>query len=220
LVGIFHFRGGTSSELALNAHIGQDHTMGRTTTTTTGQHPFFRVQSHQRQHCSDSFVSALTGAPTAPASRDGTRAFTFHFYIYLLLPRGFYMLSNHNISCNHDRQPHFGSNSDSKHTSAALWRKTPCTDMRQRRRAPSTTKRSPCCCPDVTDPPRAPSREGAQQQPSPPHSGRGHSTAYTHRHFPLPSLVQDCWDGPLAQARASNPHMPQYVSISTVPHHL
>jgi hypothetical protein len=85
--------------------------------------------------------------------------------------------------------------------------------MRQRRRAPSTTKRSPCC-PDVTDPPRAPSREGAQQQPSPPHSGRGHNTAYTHRHFPLPSLVRDCCDGPLALARASNPHMPQCVSIN------
>jgi hypothetical protein len=66
----------------------------------------------------------------------------------------------------------------------------------------------------MTDPPRAPSRDGAQQHPSPPHSGRGHSTAYTHRHFPLPSLVQDCCDGPLALARASNPHMPQCVSIT------
>jgi hypothetical protein len=65
----------------------------------------------------------------------------------------------------------------------------------------------------LTDPPRAPSREGAQQQPSPPHSGRWHSIAYTHMHFPLPSLVQDCCDGPLALARASNPHMPQHVSI-------
>ena len=84
--------------------------------------------------------------------------------------------------------------------------------MRQRRRAPSTTKRSPCC-PGVTDTPSRSLARGAQQQPSPPHSGRGHSTAYTHRHFPLPSLVQDCCDGPLAPARASNPHMPQHVSI-------
>jgi hypothetical protein len=64
---------------------------------------------------------------------------------------------------------------------------------------------------------RRPSRSlarGAQQQPSPPHSGRGHSTAYTHRHFPLPSLVQDCSDGPLALAQAPNPHMPQYVSLT------
>ena len=63
---------------------------------------------------------------------------------------------------------------------------------------------------------RHPSRSlarGAQQQPSPPHSGRGHSTAYTHRHFPLPSLVQDCSDGPLALAQAPNPHMPQCVSL-------
>ena len=63
---------------------------------------------------------------------------------------------------------------------------------------------------------RHPSRSlarGAQQQPSPPHSGRGHSTAYTHRHFPLPSLVQDCSDDPLALAQAPNPHMPQYVSL-------
>jgi hypothetical protein len=55
---------------------------------------------------------------------------------------------------------------------------------------------------------RHPSRSlarGAQQQPSPPHSGRGHSTAYTHRHFPLPSLVQDCGDGPLALAQAPTP---------------
>lgn len=63
---------------------------------------------------------------------------------------------------------------------------------------------------------RHPSRSlarGAQQQPSPPHSGRGHSTAYTHRHFPLPSLVQDCSDDPLALAQAQTPHMPQYVSL-------
>jgi hypothetical protein len=63
---------------------------------------------------------------------------------------------------------------------------------------------------------RSPSRSlarGAQQQPSPPHSGRGHSTAYTHRHFPLPSLVQDCSDDPLALAQAPNPHMPQHVSL-------
>jgi hypothetical protein len=63
---------------------------------------------------------------------------------------------------------------------------------------------------------RHPSRSiarGAQQQPSPPHSGRGHSTAYTHRHFPLPSLVQDCSDDPLALAQGQTPHMPQYVSL-------
>jgi hypothetical protein len=66
----------------------------------------------------------------------------------------------------------------------------------------------------VTDTPRAlPSREGHSSQPSPLHSGRGHSTAYTHRHFPLPSLVQDCSDGPLALAEAPNPHMPQHVSL-------
>ena len=65
---------------------------------------------------------------------------------------------------------------------------------------------------------RHPSRSlarGAQQQPSPPHSGRGHSTAYTHRHFPLPSLVQDCSDDPLALAQAPNPHMPQHVSLKS-----
>jgi hypothetical protein len=57
---------------------------------------------------------------------------------------------------------------------------------------------------------RSPSRSlarGAQQQPSPPHSARGHSTAYTHRHFPLPSLVHDCSADPLALAQAPNPHM-------------
>jgi hypothetical protein len=66
---------------------------------------------------------------------------------------------------------------------------------------------------------RHPSRSlarGAQRQPSPPHSGRGHSTAYTHRHFPLPSLVQDCSDDPLALAQAQTPHMPQYVSLNNV----
>jgi hypothetical protein len=57
-------------------------------------------------------------------------------------------------------------------------------------------------------------QRGAQQQPSPPHSGRGHSTAYTHRHFPLPSLVQGRSDDHIAPAQAPNPHMPQaHVSL-------
>jgi hypothetical protein len=135
----------------------------------------------ENEHHHGSFVSALTGAPAAahrraPASRRHTRALTFHFYIYSLLQpiqRSQYLLIAH---CNrHDRQaPRFGSNSDSRLKTPAqhFLEKTPCTDMRQRRRAPSTTKRSPCC-PDVTDPPRAPSlARGAQQQPSPPHRQR------------------------------------------------
>jgi hypothetical protein len=123
LVGISHFRGGTSSELALNAHIGQDHTHTRShngedhnnhnrttpffscilapTSTLQWQ---FRLCTHW---CSDS-----TGIPTAPAPLH----FTFTFAC-------FYMLSNHNIShvsCNHDRQPRFGSNSDSRHKHSTL----------------------------------------------------------------------------------------------------
>jgi hypothetical protein len=73
--------------------------------------------------------------------------------------------------------------------------------------------RGPCV---LAGPPRAPSRGGgaAAVKPAPQRvSGRGHSTAYTHRHFPLPPLVQDCRDDPLAPARASNPHMPERVSI-------
>jgi hypothetical protein len=65
----------------------------------------------------------------------------------------------------------------------------------------------------MTDPPRALPRARGAAAAKPAHSGRGHSTAYTHRHFPLPSLVQGCSDDPLAQAQAPNPHMPQYVYI-------
>jgi hypothetical protein len=134
---------------------------------------------------------------------DGTRALTFHFCIYSLLQpipirRSQYLL-----------QPR---------QAASLWfqlgLKTPAQHFGENsvhRYAPTSPsafnhKKKPLLPGCDRSPSRSLARaRGAQQQPSPPHSGRGHSTAHTHRHFPLTSLVQDCSDVPLAPAQAPNP---------------
>ena len=134
-------------------------TTGTTNVLTTISSPKSIVQWQFRlctYRCSSS-----TGIPTAPAPLHFTFTFT----------RFYSLCGDRNTYCNHDRQPRFGSDSDSRHQRSTLER-TPCTDMRQRRRAPSTTKRSPCC-PDVTDTPRAPSREGHNSSQARPTAGAG-----------------------------------------------
>ena len=118
--------------------------------------------------------SSSIGIPTAPAPLHFN--FTFTRFCYSLY-------GDRNTYCNHDRQPRFGSDSDSRHQRSTL-EKTPCTDMRQRRRAPSTTKRSPCC-PDVTDTPRAPSREGHNSSQARPTAGAGTAQPIRIGTFPL-----------------------------------
>jgi hypothetical protein len=159
------------------------------------------------------FVSALTGAPTAPASRRHPRPYAFHFTStclllqpirrsqYLLQPRQVASLWFYNSDSRHRCRwrpvQHFGENS--------VHRYAPTSPS-----APFNHKKKPLLPGCVRCPPSRSLARGAQQQPSPPHSGRGHSTgAYTHRHFPpLPSLVRGCCDGPLALAQAGGPKPP------------
>jgi hypothetical protein len=88
-----------------------------------------------------------TCIPTAPAPLH----FTFTSTCFCIL-------SNHSISCNHDRQPRFGSNSDSRHKRSTLEKNSVlraliCANGVAERLQPQ--KEAPVARPDVTDPPRS-----------------------------------------------------------------
>jgi hypothetical protein len=106
----------------IRSHNGEGHNNPNRTTplfvyTRTNVNTAMAVSRLCTCRCSNS-----TGILTAPAPLHFTFTSTCFCSLY----------GDHNILCNHDRQPRFDSNSDSRHQRSTL-EKTPCTNVHQRR---------------------------------------------------------------------------------------